>query len=112
MVFILYTCILQVMDGDFGSNGEVDFSLEPAAQGLFIVNATGPSSVQLIINHELDRESTPSYSFRVFATDRGSPALAGEAQIDITITVSAKKLYLVNDDDMSYPPPGILKASL
>ena len=79
---------LQAVDGDSGSNGDIVFSLEPSVQGLFTLLGTGPFSVQLLINHTLDRETTESYSFRVFATDRGSPALVGETQININILVS------------------------
>lgn len=75
-------------DSDIGSNSEVDFSLEPTVQGLFTLQRTGPYSVQLLLNHDLDRETRDSYVFRVFATDRGSPSLVGETSIDINVLVS------------------------
>ena len=85
------------MDGDSGSNSEVDFSLEPTVQGLFTLMRTGSYSVQLLINHDLDRETRDSYSFRVFATDRGTPALVGETQIDINVLVSEQLLLYFNN---------------
>lgn len=78
------------MDGDSGSNSELDFSLEQSVEGLFTLRVTGAFSVQLLINHQLDRETRESYSFRVFATDGGSPSLVGESQIEITVVVSCR----------------------
>lgn len=76
------------MDGDSGSNSELDFSLEQSVEGLFTLTVTGAFSAQLLINHQLDRETRDSYTFRVFARDRGSPSLVGETQIEITVAVS------------------------
>ena len=64
------------------------FSLETSVQGLFTLLETGPFSVQVLLNHQLDREDTDSYSFRVFATDAGTPALVGETRININVLVS------------------------
>ena len=81
-------CPLQALDEDSGSNGDLTFSLEPSVQALFSLLEIGPFSVQVLLNHMLDRENTDSYSFRVFATDGGSPAMVGETQININVLVS------------------------
>ena len=74
-------------DADSGSNSEVDFSLDPSVGTLFSLQPTGPSSTQLFISHTLDREANDSYSFTLYATDRGSPPQTGTTSITITITV-------------------------
>ena len=76
------------MDGDSGSNSDLVFSLDPSAQGLFTLQDTGPFSTRLLIDHSLDREAVDSYTFRVFAMDGGSPALAGSTLININVIVS------------------------
>ena len=80
--------LLQAVDSDSGSNGDLTFSLESSVENLFTLLETGPFSVQVLLNHMLDRENTDSYSFRVFATDSGSPALVGETVININVLVS------------------------
>ena len=84
----MYVLKLQVTDADIGSNAEVDFSLEPSVNTLFSLQPSGPLSSRLSFSHTLDREANDSYSFLVFAVDRGSPSLTGSAAITITITVS------------------------
>ena len=75
-------------DADIGMNGEVDFSVDSAAASLFSVLSTGPLSCEVFINHTLDREANSSYTFNLFATDRGLPPQTGRTTISITITVS------------------------
>lgn len=82
------TFLFQAVDEDSGSNGDLTFTLESSVQGLFTLLETSPFSVQVLLNHMLDRENTDSYSFRVFATDGGSPGLVGETEININVLVS------------------------
>lgn len=80
----------QVIDMDSGQNAEVDFSLEagPARQFFSLLHSDS-SSTQLHLARELDRETQDFYSFRIFATDRGSPSsLIGQTEIFITVGVS------------------------
>ena len=77
----------QVTDLDTGINSEVDFSLGPAADNLFSLQSTGSVSAELFITHSLDREDVDTYSFMLFAVDRGTPARTSSAAISITITV-------------------------
>ena len=79
--------MVQVSDTDIGSNGEVDFSLESTVQGLFSLVVTEPFATQLHFSHSIDREVRDVYSFRIFATDRGTPTLIGQTEILINITV-------------------------
>ena len=96
------TCIiLQVSDEDQGSNGEVDFSIEFMSPPTFALVGSGALSAEMHLIRALDRETVNFYSFRIFATDRGSPALFSEAAIVITITVS-RVLHLVILSCVSY----------
>ena len=76
------------MDPDSGNNGVIDFSIDASDGSLFNLVGTSSQSAQLHLNHQLDRETTESYSFRIFAVDRGSPALGGQAQVTIRVSVS------------------------
>lgn len=77
----------KVTDADVGVNSEVDFSLDPSASNLFSLQSSGTLSAQLLISHLLDRETVDSYSFSIYATDRGSPPRTGSAAITINILV-------------------------
>ena len=83
----------QVIDIDSGRNAEVDFSLEAGlAQGFFSLMHSDSSSTQLHLTQQLDRETQDSYSFRIFAIDRGFPSsLMGQTQIFLTVAVSWNK---------------------
>lgn len=65
----------------------MDFSLDVSVRNLFTIVNTGPLSVELHLNHQLDREATASYSFRIFAIDRGLPPLVGQTDIMVTVLV-------------------------
>ena len=52
-------------------------------------------SVRLHLDGPLDRESVDLYNFRIFVTDRGMPALIGEARIYIIVTVSCNKFTAI-----------------
>ncbi len=85
---------LQVTDVDTGSSAELDFSLEAGlAQAYFSLGREG-SVAQLRLTQPLDRELFDSYSFRIFARDRGSPPLIGETAISITVMVGQYTLAL------------------
>ena len=79
--------IFQATDADIGSNSEIDFALDPAVDGLFSLQSSGPSSIRLSLSHSLDREANDSYSFLLFGIDRGSPPQTGSTTINIVITV-------------------------
>ena len=73
-----------------GSNAEIDFSLEEGmARQHFSLTSLG-LRVELHLALALDREFIDSYSFRIFATDRGSPTLVGETSIFINVAVSQR----------------------
>lgn len=86
LILLLFTA--QVTDEDIGINSEVDFSLDASVQDLFALMNTGPLSVDLHLINQLDRETTASYSFRIFVIDRGTPHLLGQTTILITVLVS------------------------
>ena len=75
-------------DADIGTNGQVDFSLSAEALSLFALSVVDPLRVELSLSHALDRDTRDSYNFRIFATDRGFPALVGETDITINVLVS------------------------
>lgn len=83
----MYSLLSQVTDADIGTNSEVDFSLDPSVSNLFSLRSSSPLSVELFISHLLDRETVNSYSFSLFATDRGSPPRTGSTAVTINITV-------------------------
>ncbi len=84
---------MQVTDADTGSNGDVDFRLDPAVAGLFVLTDSGPLSASLYLTHTLDRERTTSYSFSISAVDHGSPRRTGSTQV--TINVVVRHFYIV-----------------
>ena len=70
------------------------FSLEASARYLFSLVQSGSHSVELYLNHLLDREVASSYAFQIFAIDRGSPALLGETTVFITVRVSPTEILI------------------
>ncbi len=86
---------LQVSDADNGANGQVSFSLSAGTQGLFSLNIVQAfvAELSLDLSHTLDRETRSSYNFRIFATDRGFPALIGQTDITIVVGVSTHFNY-------------------
>lgn len=96
-----YDVAFQVTDVDIGTNAEVDLSLEAGQiQQLFSLVLSDPSTVQLHLAQQLDREMQEFYSFRIFARDRGSPSLIGQTEVFITVVVSyecsAATIYAVS----------------
>lgn len=80
--------LLQVTDADSGTNAAVDFSISSSADGLFALVDSGPLSTSLYLTHFLDRERTASYSFTIFAMDRGVPSLTGQTVVIVNAVVS------------------------
>ncbi len=102
-VIISYLCVtyliapppwLQVSDADIGTNGQVAFSLSADTQGLFSLNIVQALVAELTLSHTPDRETRSSYNFRMFATDRGFPALIGETDITIVVGVSTGSAFV------------------
>ncbi len=87
---------LQVSDADIGANGQVAFSLSADTQGLFSLNIVQAFVAELTLSHTPDRETRSSYNFRMFATDRGFPALIGETDITIVIGVSTGSICMLS----------------
>lgn len=69
-------------DIDSGRNADLVYSLEPSLRQTFRVD---PSTGQISATGELDRETTPFISFRVFARDNGDRPLTGTAEVRITL---------------------------
>jgi len=65
----------------------VGFSLEASARELFVLEIPSSHTVDLYLNHLLDREVTSSYEFRLLSIDRGIPSLLGETSITIFVMV-------------------------
>ena len=65
----------------------VSFNLEASARQLFVLETSGSHSVELYLNHLLDREVTSLYEFRLIAIDRGVPSRLGETSITIYVQV-------------------------
>ena len=83
-------------DGDIGANGQVAFSLSADTQGLFSLNIVQAFVAELTLSHTPDRETRSSYNFRMFATDRGFPALIGETDITIVVGVSTGSICMLS----------------
>ncbi|XP_076064277.1 fat-like cadherin-related tumor suppressor homolog, partial [Oratosquilla oratoria] len=77
--------MLTANDDDEGSNGRVQYSItedDPNIRSTFRVD---PHTGAVTLVAPLDRESTPSYSFGVEATDDGATPLSSSAQVFITV---------------------------
>ncbi len=84
--------LYKVTDIDDGINAEVDFSLDNTTDGLFDLMDFGESrSIRLILTHNLDRENVSSYSFLLYAMDRGTPSFVGQTMITINVVVSVER---------------------
>ena len=72
-------------DGDFFENGRISYEVlsEPGNDnGPFYINST---TGMLSISGNLDRETTPSYTFPVVARDHGEKAL--DSRVNVTVTI-------------------------
>ncbi|XP_012936604.1 protocadherin alpha-6 [Aplysia californica] len=75
-------------DLDIGQFGVQAYELTPSS-GAFYVNVTrsddGPSVVNLVVRHELDRETRPSHSLVLTARDGGKTPLTGSVSITVSV---------------------------
>ena len=71
-------------DGDFFENGRISYAVlaENNDNGPFYINST---TGMLSISGNLDRETTPSYTFSVIASDQGSKPL--DSKVNVTVTI-------------------------
>ena len=74
---------MAAIDPDSPINANVRYSIADAETHFRIDEVTG----QIIVSGALDRETVPSYSFKVVATD-SSPFLPLSSTADVTITVT------------------------
>ena len=69
-------------DADDGNNAVFTFHPHEDVKGRFIVDA---NTGIIRVNANFDREAEPEVSFRILATDNGSPKLTGTATVVLTI---------------------------
>uniref|UniRef100_A0A3Q4AZX9 Cadherin domain-containing protein n=1 Tax=Mola mola TaxID=94237 RepID=A0A3Q4AZX9_MOLML len=70
-------------DADSGKNAEIAFSLDPAANGQFYIDA---DNGDIRATEVLDREQRERYELQVIAKDKGTPSLQGSATVVIQVT--------------------------
>uniref|UniRef100_A0A3B4EXD6 Protocadherin-7-like n=1 Tax=Pundamilia nyererei TaxID=303518 RepID=A0A3B4EXD6_9CICH len=70
-------------DADSGKNAEIAYSLDPAANGPFYIDA---DNGDIRATGVLDREQRERYELRVFAKDKGTPSLQGSASVVVQVT--------------------------
>ena len=64
--------VIQAVDSDIGSNGDVFYTLVDSAGGVFSISSTSGS---LYLQESLDREQVDTLAITLAATDKGSPQL-------------------------------------
>lgn len=76
--------IIQVTatDSDMGTNAELVYSIDSSAQPPFNIDAV---SGIISARGQLDRETTPVFSFKVYVADRGSEPKTATADVIITL---------------------------
>uniref|UniRef100_A0A669F1W0 Protocadherin 7a n=1 Tax=Oreochromis niloticus TaxID=8128 RepID=A0A669F1W0_ORENI len=70
-------------DADSGKNAEIAYSLDPATNGPFYIDA---DNGDIRTTGVLDREQRERYELRVFAKDKGTPSLQGSASVVVQVT--------------------------
>uniref|UniRef100_A0A8C2YW25 Protocadherin 7a n=1 Tax=Cyclopterus lumpus TaxID=8103 RepID=A0A8C2YW25_CYCLU len=70
-------------DADSGKNAEIAYSLEPAGNGPFYIDA---DNGDIRATGVLDRELRERYELRVIAKDKGTPSLQGSATVVVQVT--------------------------
>ncbi|XP_029359512.1 protocadherin-7 [Echeneis naucrates] len=70
-------------DADSGKNAEIAYSLDPAGNGPFYIDA---DNGDIRATGVLDRERQDRYELRVVAKDKGTPSLQGSATVVIQVT--------------------------
>uniref|UniRef100_A0A673ANA7 Protocadherin 7a n=1 Tax=Sphaeramia orbicularis TaxID=375764 RepID=A0A673ANA7_9TELE len=70
-------------DADSGKNAEIAYSLDPAGNGPFYIDA---DNGDIRATGALDREQRERYELRVIAKDKGTPPLQGSATVVVQVT--------------------------
>lgn len=70
-------------DADSGKNAEMAYSLDPAGNGKFYIDA---DNGDIRATGVLDREERERYELRVIAKDKGTPSLQGSATVVVQVT--------------------------
>ncbi|XP_075946943.1 protocadherin-7 [Anarhichas minor] len=70
-------------DADSGKNAEIAYSLDPAGNGPFYIDA---NNGDIRATGVLDRELRERYELRVIAKDKGTPSLQGSATVVVQVT--------------------------
>ncbi|XP_073730278.1 protocadherin gamma-C5-like isoform X20 [Misgurnus anguillicaudatus] len=78
---------VQATDLDEGQNGDIEYSLgehtSDALRSLFLINEeTG----EIILNGDLDYETTPVYNIEIRAKDKGVPEMEGHCRVEIEVS--------------------------
>lgn len=70
-------------DADSGKNAEIAYSLDPASNGPFYIDA---DNGDIRATGVLDRELQERYELRVIAKDKGTPSLQGSETVVVQVT--------------------------
>ncbi|XP_029485746.2 protocadherin Fat 4 [Oncorhynchus nerka] len=74
--------VIQAVDVDSGSNGDIVYTLEDTSVSVFSINSTNG---RLYLQQPLDREQLDTLTVTVTATDRGSPPLASSMNLAVHV---------------------------
>ncbi|XP_066303811.1 protocadherin Fat 4-like isoform X2 [Branchiostoma lanceolatum] len=72
---------ISASDNDTGSNGDIQYSIQPASSDFSVDQSTG----QITILQPLDREMSAQVQFVVVASDRGRPSLSSTATVTVVL---------------------------
>lgn len=92
-----YVVQVQALDPDYGSNGEVVYSLSTPPECPFTIH---PSVGDITLNGTIT-EGAALCSLWVTATDHGSPSLSASVPVNITFTESVIPMFEVKDYTVS-----------
>ena len=79
---ILELGVVLAMDEDFGTNGDISYSIDSDEDIPFVVH---PGTGFISVSGDLDREMRDEYRFNVIASDHGTPPLSDDIRIIVTI---------------------------
>ncbi|XP_072515561.1 protocadherin gamma-C5-like isoform X28 [Salminus brasiliensis] len=82
------TTVLKVdaTDLDEGSNGEIQYSFgEHTAEAVRSLFSIDPNTGEIVLNGELDFETTSTFNIEVSAKDKGSPEMEGHCTVQIDV---------------------------
>ncbi|XP_036365281.1 cadherin-23-like [Octopus sinensis] len=77
-----YLAYVNVVDNDFGANGEVSCKLE---HDTVVLSHLGSKEYKITLKKSLDREKLDHFNMRIVCEDNGSPALKTERKISIQV---------------------------